>query len=254
MTNGTASTPAPTSRAGGGVALLVSGDQTAVRQVKASAAQLGISVEPCTDCTQAAYLLNHRKFEAVIVDIGDRQENYSVLEQVRASTSNPTAVTFVITAGAANPATRTGSNFVLQRPLTEEAIDRTLRAAYGLIVRELRRHFRCSMTVSAVLLRPGTEALHCETFDLSEGGMGLNTSSLLEPGTEVTIDFTLPGQDDPMRVAAEVCWCSPQGRVGVRFADPSAAQRSELQGWLSSRLEKVLPEGVVARFRTSRFS
>jgi hypothetical protein len=253
MTNGTASSPAPAPRAGG-VALLVSSDQAAIGQLKAAAVDLGITIEPCNDRTQAAYLLHHRKFEAVIVDLGDHQENYSVIEQVRASSSNATAVTFVITAGAPNPASRTGSNFVLQRPLSEEAIDRTLRAAYGLIVRELRRHFRCNMTVPATVLRPGTEVLHCETFDLSEGGMGLTTSDRLEPGTELTIDFTLPGQDDPMRIAAEACWCSPQGRVGVRFVDPSAAQKSELQGWLSSRLEKVLPEGVVARFRTSRFS
>jgi CheY-like chemotaxis protein len=253
MTNGTASSPAPASRAGG-VALLVSSDQTAISQVKAAAAQLGISVAPCADSFQAAHLLNHRKFEAVIVDLGDHQENYTVIEQVRASNSNSTAVTFVITGTPANPAARTGSNFVLQRPLSEEAIDRTLRAAYGLIVRELRRHFRCSMIVPAVVLRPGTEAVNCETFDLSEGGMGLTTPAQLDPGTELTIDFTLPGQDDPMRIAAEVCWSGSGGRIGVRFADPSAAQKSELQGWLSSRLEKVLPDGVVARFRTSRFS
>jgi hypothetical protein len=55
--------------------------------------------------------------------------------------NNRTAVTFAITSSSAETthALKASSSFVLERPLTLDSIRHTLKAAYGLIVRE-RRH------------------------------------------------------------------------------------------------------------------
>lgn len=251
MANGPAPT-APSPRPGAQV-LLVSNDTDVVRHVAESAAPLSISLELCADAAEAVPLLSQRKFEAVIVDLDLGQPGYATLEQVRISPRNRTAVTFMIT--SSNPEgtspLKTGSSFVLQRPLSRESIDRTLRAAYGMIVRELRRSFRCPIAVPAVVQRSGEPDAFCQTLDISEGGLGVNAPLTLEPGTQVTIEFTLPGRTASFRAAAEMCWCDSNGRMGVRFLNLAASQRSELQGWLSTRLEKILPEGVVERFRVS---
>lgn len=250
MANNAAPATAPSSRPGG-IALVVSNDADAVRHLGESAARLSISLEVCADPSDAEHLLGHRKFEAVIVDGNLGQQGYAILEQVRASKRSRTAVTFIIT--SSNPegisAFKTGSNFVLQRPLSPDSIDRTFRAAYGMIVRELRRSFRCPMAVPAVVQRPGQPDGFCQTSDVSEGGLGISTPLVLEPGTQFTIQFTLPGHTASFRAAAELCWCDSKGRLGLRFLNLASSQKSELQGWLSSRLESILPEGVVERFR-----
>ena len=230
---------------------MASNDADAIRQLGESAAHLAISLEVCSEPSEAVRLLGHRKFEAVIVDLELGRQGYSILEQVRVSQRNRTAVTFIITSSnpEATSASKTGSNFVLQRPLSADSIDRTFRAAYGLIVRELRRSFRCPMAVPAVVQRPGQEDTRCQTLDISEGGLGVSTPLVLEPGTQVTTQFTLPGHTASFCAAAELCWCDSKGRVGLRFLNLSSSQKSALQGWLSSRLEKSLPEGVVERFR-----
>lgn len=245
------SAPTPSSRPAG-VALLVSNDADAVRQISESAARLAISIKACAQPSEAVRLLNHRKFQAVIVDLELEQQDATIMEQVRVSQSNRNAVTFVITESSqttASSAFKMGSNFVLLRPLSVDSIDRTFRAAYGMIVRELRRSFRCPIAVPAVLQRPGREEIRCQTVDISEDGLGITTSLSLEPGAQVTIEFTLPGNVDPFCAAAQPRWCDTKGRVGLCFLNLSSSQKSELQGWLSSRLEKILPEQVVERFR-----
>lgn len=250
MTDNVASAAARTSPSVG-VALLVSNHADTVRQVSESAAQLAIAVEVCAEPAEAVRLLNHRKFEAVIVDLGLGQQGYNVLEHVRLSHSNQTAVTFSITSDnqEAALALKTGSKFVMQRPLISESIDRTFRVAYGLIVRELRRYFRCSLLVPAVLRSLEAGEIQCETFDISEGGMGISTPRLLEPGIKLTAQFTLPGQDAFFAAAADLCWCNSKGRVGLRFLHLSSSQKSEVQDWLSRRLEQSLPEEVAEQFR-----
>jgi hypothetical protein len=67
------------------------------------------------------------------------------MEKVRHCPSNRTSVMFAISDSDAETgdAFKEGSNFVLRRPFSEGSIDQTLRAAYGLILREHRRYFRC---------------------------------------------------------------------------------------------------------------
>jgi len=231
--------------------LLASNDADAIRQLGESAARLAICLEVCSKPSDAVRLLGHRKFEAVIVDLELGRQGNSILQQVRASQRNRTAVTFIITSSnqEAASASKTGSSFIFQRPLSADSIDRTFRAAYGMIVRELRRSFRCPMAVPAVVRRPGQQDIRCQTLDISEGGLGINSSLVLESGTQVTLEFTLPGNNAAFCTPAQLCWCDPKGRLGLRFLNLSSTQKSELQGWLSSRLEKSLPEGAAPRFR-----
>jgi len=250
MTNAPASASAPPARPGG-IALLASNDAEVVRQLGESAVHFAISLEACASPSEAVRLLGQRKFEAVIVDLELGRQGYSILEQVRASQRNQTAVTFIITSKnpEGTPAVKMGSNFVLQRPLSRDSIDRTFRAAYGMIVRELRRSFRCPMAVPALVRRPGEQDISCQTLDISEGGLGISSSLMLESGTQVTLEFTLPGNNDAFCTPAQLCWCDSKGRLGMRFVNLSSGQKSLLQGWLASRLETALPEGVVERFR-----
>src|ERR1700722_17833781 len=132
-----------------GSALLVSDDAAIIRSLSESMQQLAISTEVCPQIAVAPGLMDRRQFGAIIVDLQLGDQARRLLKKVRRSLSNRTAVVFAISNSDAEAAVafRDGSNFVLRRPLSVGAIEQSLRAAYGLILREQRRHFRCPVDV-----------------------------------------------------------------------------------------------------------
>ena len=127
------------------------------------------------------------------------------------------------------------------------AIRSTLRPAYGLILRERRRYFRCPASWPVVVFRRDLPEVRCHSANLSEGGMALSTHVPLRTGEEVRVQFTVPGREIPVVAVSRVCWWKT-GHLGVRFVALSQESRSELQDWLSQKLEELLPEYVAEKF------
>ena len=232
-----------------GLALLVSADPVTIRHFSHALEELSIAPDVCQEVPTAVGLLNRRKFDAVIVDLQLGEQSGLILDEARISPSNQTAVTFVISSGdAEGTAFRKRSEFVFERPLSAESIRSTLKPAYGLILRERRRYFRCPVSVPVTILRQSLPEVHCHTVNISEGGMAVSTPVPLIAGEEVQVQFTLPGHDIPFSAESKVCWWKT-GHLGVGFMSLSQAQKSELQGWLSRKLEQILPEVVAGKFR-----
>jgi hypothetical protein len=76
--------------------------------------------------------------------------------------------------------------------------------------------------------------------------MAVSTSVLLDAGENVQVEFTLPDHDLSVLAESTICWLKT-GCVGVRFV--TLSHKSELQGWLSRKLEEALPELVADKFR-----
>jgi ActR/RegA family two-component response regulator len=234
-----------------GRVLLVSNDPVTVQQLTEAMHQLALHPEVCFEVPSALRLLSNQKFEAVIVDLLLGESAQAILEEVRISRSNRTAVVFTISgthAGSAG-AFRAGSSFVLERPLSMALITRMLKAAYGLIVRERRRYFRCPVSVPADIRRAASNDIRCQTLNISEGGMAMTVPVPLKSGQLVSVHFQLPGRPFQFETQSFVCWSDDQGRAGLQFASPAGVWKSELQEWLSQRLEDSLPEAVAEKFR-----
>ncbi|MFZ0420612.1 MAG: PilZ domain-containing protein [Candidatus Sulfotelmatobacter sp.] len=232
-----------------GLALLVSADPVTIRHFNHALQELSISPDVCQEVPTAVGLLNRRKFEAVIVDLQLGEQAGLILDEARISPSNQTAVTFVISCGyAEGTAFRKRSAFVFERPLSVESIRSTLKPAYGLILRERRRYFRCPVSVPVTILRQGMPEVHCHSVNISEGGMAVSTFVPLVAGEDVQVQFTLPDQERALLAESKICWLKI-GRLGVRFVSLSRECKSELQGWLSGKLEDILPEFVAGKFR-----
>src|SRR5207244_10394902 len=209
-------------------ALVVSDDPLTIKQISEPLRELAATTEVCTDVPSAIRLLNTRKFETVVVDLKIGEQSRTILERVRLSPSNHTTVAFAITDSTKQSAMAfaAGSNFVLERPLSATSVGRTLKAAYGLIIRERLRY-------------------------ISEGGMAVISSAPLKPGMQVTLQFAIPGQGSQFAAQSEICWCDEKGRSGLRFGALSPEQKTELKQWLSKRLEESLPESVALKFRST---
>jgi ActR/RegA family two-component response regulator len=225
-----------------GKMLLVSPSSLTMYQVAKSAHRFDMSVQVCTEVRTALDLVNHQKFDAVTVDLSLGPHATGILREARSSAANRTAVAFAIssTLDQSADAFRAGSSFVLERPLSQDSIRRTLHAAHGLILRERRRYFRCPIAVPVSVQQEGAAPVYGETSDISEEGMALRLLTPLTPGAEGKVQFTLPNTPVPIRAEARVCWCNESGQAGLHFESISARDSSELLQWVACKFEKQL--------------
>jgi CheY-like chemotaxis protein len=155
-----------------GLTLLVSANRVTILQFSHALQELSLSNDVCQAAPEAIWMLNRRKFDAVIVDLQLGEQAGLILNAVRLSPSNRTAVTFAISGSdAEGTALREKLHFVFQRPLSAKSIESTLKPAYGLILRERRRYFRCPISLPVVILRRAKPEVRCSSANVSEGGM-----------------------------------------------------------------------------------
>jgi ActR/RegA family two-component response regulator len=213
--------------------------------------ELALSVEVCIKVSDVRDRVNRSKFEVAVIDFSLGNQAILFLQQVRGSASNRTAITFAITSSRAETAyaLKAGSSFALEKPLTPDSIRHTLKAAYGLIVRERRGYFRYPVSVPAAAITKGESEVFGRTVNISERGVALSTSAPLMPGTPVTIQFTLTNPRLAVTADCKVCWHNDKGQSGLLFLFLPSSLSSELQAWLARRLEEQLPDPVAQRFQ-----
>jgi ActR/RegA family two-component response regulator len=232
-------------------ALVLSRDAEARELVIESLKPLAIQPEICEETQSAIRLLDSRKFEAVIVDMRLGADATLVMQELHRSPANRRAVSFTITGDnkTSGLAGKPDSMFVLERPLSATSVSQTLRAAYGLMVRERRRYFRCPVEIpAAIRTQQNTEEISCKTVNISEGGVAIRCHTL---GSHIPsgLRFQLPGRSTQLFAEATERWRLEGGFVGLEFATLPPLQKSELQEFLAQRLEETLPESVAALFR-----
>jgi hypothetical protein len=237
----------PGTKAAMGRVLLISKDPAAIRQLSEGMQSFAIATEVCGEVSMALPLVSRQKFEAVIVDcaIGHAAE---ILEQVRLSASNRTAVTFAIAEPHKLASLQIHPNFVIEKPLSTGSVERTLKAAFGLIVRERRRSFRCPVAISASATIAGQHA-SCHLENISEGGMAIAELPSLRPGARLTVQFRFPGHPRLFAIESEVCWYDEKGRAGLRSLVIPPDQKAILQAWLAAKLEEDLPPAIASQFQ-----
>jgi len=239
-----------------GTALIVSEDAVATRQLAEAMQELALSVEVCIKVSDAVDRVNHSKLEVAVIDFSLGNQAALLLEQLRGSASNRTAVAFAITSSSVETAyaLKAGSSFALERPLTLDSLRHTLQAAYGLIVRERRRYFRYPVSVPAAASKKGRSEIFGKTVNVSERGLAFSGSTPLGPGAEVTVQFTLTDPQLAITAECKVCWTNDRGQSGLSFLFLPSNLSSELQAWLARRLEEQLPDLVTRRFQPSNLA
>jgi len=239
----------PPSRAFVGRVLVVSNDPSAIKQLGESMQRFALLPEQCPDVPSALERLKRAKFEAVVVDFRLGSRARTVFEGARQSASNEHTVVFTVSDSEVESAEafKVGSTFVLRRPLSEASIDLSLKAAYGLIVRERRRYFRCPVEVPVTILGTAMHTVDGRTINISEGGMSVSAAAPFGPGDQVQLQFALPGDEFQLVLESTVCWAKERA-LGLQFLSPH--QTSKLQQWLSRRLEEAMPKSVRDKFST----
>ena len=232
-----------------GRSLLVSDDSEAISELTKGLQQFAISTDICGDAQTAASLINTRKFEAIVVDFVLGSDMSGILERVRLSPSNEHSVTFALVSPGQESDVHVQPNFILRRPLTENAIGSTLKAALGLIIRDYRRYFRCPVNVPIVIQIENKAQIRCEMINVSEGGLALTTPATFTAGALVRVEFRLPGESESFRLDAEICWCDHKDRAGLHFRAVPREKQLLLQSWLSRKIEEGIPEPLARHYQ-----
>jgi CheY-like chemotaxis protein len=220
--------------------LLLCRDADAVRTLRRLLDDVGIQVFVCAQAAEASSALARRQFDAVIVDCDDVAGALGVVPQLRQADSNRSAIVFAIVNGSTTvrAAFDMGANFVLDKPLSPERVQRSFRAAHGLMVRESRRYFRDQVSLLVTLQIAGTQ--HKATIiNLSEGGIAVRSADKLPESSSVRASFTLPnGRQIDAR--GPIAW-NTGNRAGIRLLFMSEAHRTDLIAWLNRAMQTREP-------------
>ncbi len=206
----------------------------------------GTETQVCSDSDLAVEMLAHWKFDAVIIDCDGVPKGLDVLRALRAAPSNRTAVAFaLVNTTTVGTAFRMGASFVLNKPIIRERARSALQAAYGLMLIGRRRYYRRPIVLPATFRAAHGREFQTWTLNLSEGGAGLQSSSVPAVGEQGTLIFQLPEMLGRIEAGVEVMW-SQSGRCGVRFVHIANRALNSLRDWISQSFEQELRQTPAA--------
>ncbi len=71
-------------------------------------------------------------------------------------------------------------------------------------------------------------------LDISMGGVFIETGEPIAVGQEITLIFTFPNSQEPLKVKGEIVWRNPKG-IGVRFTDINPQQVDKIKTFTSMK-------------------
>ncbi len=234
-------------------ALLLSTDPGSRSTTQRILDEYGVSIKVAGSVADASQLIKNTKFDLAIYD--NDVPGALDLAAGRSPIANPKMVFALVRNTNRNEAAGKRVHFVVQKPFTAGLFARSLRAAYGTMLRDRRISFRHPVQIkpaSAVLVQErGNQTLQaCTILDLSQTGLCIQTLEILPQGASLEIEFQLPENRGLIHISGSVMWTRASGRTGVKFVHVSAAEQKMLTLWLDSLLPYSI-EGIAKPLRNA---
>src|SRR5947209_1396310 len=130
-------------------ALILSRNEKLVLSFTRAFAGISITTDSDQQVGNTLRLLSKNKYDAVVVDCDHSTDAADVLLAIRSGRSNKRAIVFAVLQDQVKrkEATDSGANFIVEKPLTQDKVLRSVRAAHGMIVSERRRYSRFPVKV-----------------------------------------------------------------------------------------------------------
>ncbi|HET9743431.1 MAG TPA: PilZ domain-containing protein [Terriglobales bacterium] len=224
-------------------AIIVSQDQTILEALPETLKSMGINSTIHTPATVLS-AIGKQKSDAFFVD-RDIDPELSVLARMRSSLSNQRAVAFAIVPreAAADGSFRL-ADFILEKPVLVSKIKQTLRAAYGFMIAERRRYFRCQLSGPATVVKSTNDKIAAELKNISQTGIAFHTSAPVAAGDVVQICFSLPGSPEPVTPSCRIIWSDAQSRAGAAFATMTPEHRTIISRWIVHQFDSMAASAV----------
>jgi CheY-like chemotaxis protein len=238
-------------------ALVVSADPGPLNVTHKVLEEHGVNVRVVASAQAAEQLIKTTKFDLGIFD----HDLPGALDLARGHESLNPKMVFALLRGAQVKEVRGKRiHFIVQKPFTADLLARSLRAAYGTMIRERRVAFRHPVQIkpvaSALVQEQGKQNLQSSVIlDVSQTGFCIQTQEILPLGATLQVDFHLPDGRELIHTTGSVMWTRASGRTGVRVTEISAAEQKFLTAWLDSILPyeaEAIPRAVPPAARQER--
>ncbi len=216
--------------------MLVSSDYATMQAVSSGIKAYGGKFMLLPAAEEAREYLDRRKIDGIFVDM-DIPGAIALIESIRKGSSNSKVVIFAC-GGNSKEHTLTlsaGANFLLRKPLGEDAVALHLTIAKELLVRERQRYFRHAVNLP-VVLKVGDVKQRGRITNLSEGGMAVHTVNPLNRSEIIEISFDLPLGIN-ITAKGQVSWVNSEGMAGIALQNFSGKAKDFLDSWLTAQEE-----------------
>lgn len=222
--------------------VLVSSDYATMQAVSKAVKKYGAKFVLVPTAHEARECLNRRKIDGVFVDM-EVPGALGLIESTRKGTSNSKSVIFacLVNAKESTQILALGANFLLRKPLSEEAVAMHITISKELLLREQRRYFRHPVNLP-VTLKDGELEQQARITNLSGGGLAVRTLKSLKHGAVLDLAFEL---SLGVRISArgQVAWVNSEGMAGITLQTLRGKGRVQLDAWLAAREKLDAKEG-----------
>jgi uncharacterized protein (TIGR02266 family) len=204
--------------------LVVEDDMLSLELMEEVLTSLKAEVSCVNDGEQAAALLNQSRFDGIFMDLEmPIMHGFELARRVRESSWNRSTPIVVVTGrderATMQQAFAKGATFFLQKPIDRQKLTGLFRAVRGTLLENRRRNVRVPLRTE-VTCSDGPKTTRGMTWNLSQGGILIDTAASLKPGDSVRLSFRLPVSGEQIDAMGVVVWTSAN-RQGIRFTKVS---------------------------------
>lgn len=221
-------------------ALLVSSDDAAADVLGRVLPALGFAMDRSSDPEATSGRIQQQKFDVIITDYDDSKAANDASSLAKQLGLSSLSVALVADATKVREILNGGAQFVLYKPLSEDAVRAGLRPVSALLSRERRRAFRVPVQAPVQITIAEGRKLDGILLDLSETGMDVLTAEPQVAGSSLKFHLQLPDGGLEFDAEGRVAWANPNGQTGVHFLNMPDALVSQLRTWLKAA---VTPAG-----------
>jgi hypothetical protein len=211
----------------------------------------GIRVNQASSSPAAGELIRRKTFDLAVYD--DEVPGAMELAAENGVRSAPRMVFAVVRNETVSGTHGKRIHFVVQKPCSSDLFAKSLRAAYGVMLREKRaakRHIVRLTPTSCIATHKGEERSlkNATVVDISQTGLCLQAEVILPQGADIQVNLAHPIDRHPLQLTGTVIWSLASGRGGIRFTGVLPPELERLKAWLDSLLpgdHELLPKGMV---------
>jgi len=220
--------------------LLVDDEPEICRMIKAMVQPLGVEVRTSSDSREAASILEHEKFDGIMLDVAmPGLDGFQLARKIRTTPPNQQAPIIMLTGmddvETMRRAFEAGVTFFIGKPISRERVYAIFRTARGAMLAERRRNARLPYR-TAVNCVWEEQRFRATSINISEGGMGLEGSGGAAVGDVVTLEFNMPEAKESIKVTGKIRNKDASGRTSIEFIDPAEASRGVIREYIYGKI------------------
>lgn len=210
--------------------LLVTPDPAVFTTIEGILQDFSIATKVCPYASSATHLLAEGSTDLIVIDL-ETEDSGELLRQVGTGQRQKPTVLGVSAVDSVVP----GVHVVLRKPVTHESGLSSLKAAYGRMVRDYRKHTRFAVMTRATATDADERTVPITVTNVGEGGVGIMSVATLRIGGNLSFRLRLPRLENEISIQVRVLWTRPYGAAGCEFVHIPPFDLQLLHAWLESR-------------------